>query len=293
MKILTGLLITAVLVAWLAVQLNRGYRDPWIPPFKPAIPVKKAAAPPPRYPFQIEGQISERRLVHYVVPSYPSWAEEAGLSGTCQVRVTVTPDGFLTTFLQMLQTTGHPRLDEEALQKLRLWRFNPVPMAVGNQTGTISFHFKMARAGTLPTASRPAPPWPALRMQPADAAPLGSDSRQRVARYEDLGPTYIDVSGYPDEQKINYRLFLQRCSRCHTPARALHSPITARKEWAYYVGLMHTWSLKEWLSVDDRRWITDFLAYDSKVRKIDRQMEFQADQQRLREIFEAGRVESR
>lgn len=104
-------------------------------------------------------------------------------------------------------------------------------------------------------------------------------------RYEDLGPAVIDVSDYPDFQKINYRLFMERCSRCHTPARAINSPIVTEKEWKHYVNLMHIRSKKTWLKPDDLTWIAEFLAYDSKIRKVDHRDEFLRQQKALQDRF--------
>ena len=53
----------------------------------------------------------------------------------------------------------------------------------------------------------------------------------------DSGPGRIDVSGYPPEQQASYRLFLDKCSKCHTAARPFNSHFTA-KEWKVYLKRM-------------------------------------------------------
>ncbi len=112
-----------------------------------------------------------------------------------------------------------------------------------------------------------------------------AEQKQKDLRYEDLGPNTIDVSNYSDFQKVNYRLFLQRCSRCHTPARAINSPIVSETKWKKYVHLMHVRSKRIWLNPDDPGWIVSFLAYDSQIRKVDHRDQFMKQQKELQERF--------
>ncbi len=118
-------------------------------------------------------------------------------------------------------------------------------------------------------------------------SPLSASSRSMSEREKqatgpaDLGPETIDVFDYPEIHKMNYPLFLYKCSRCHTPARAINSPLTTEKEWKKYIGIMHTLSRKGWLWPEDRQWIREFLVYDSKVRKIDNRETFLKQQQEL------------
>jgi mono/diheme cytochrome c family protein len=63
----------------------------------------------------------------------------------------------------------------------------------------------------------------------ADPA-AGTDER-------DAGPDKIDVSAYPAEQKARYSLFQQKCSKCHSVARAVNSRFTP-PEWKRYIKRM-------------------------------------------------------
>jgi len=105
----------------------------------------------------------------------------------------------------------------------------------------------------------------------------------------DLGPATVDVSSYPPAQQKSYALFLERCSRCHTPARAINSPITSREDWQHFVSLMHgrllSRSMGEPWKTEEGRAIIDFLAYDSQVRKTAHAQEFESLQIRLSERF--------
>ncbi len=115
---------------------------------------------------------------------------------------------------------------------------------------------------------------------------LFTEQEKRAEMPADLGPETIDVSNYPAIQQANYKVFLHKCSACHTPARAINSPYTSAKEWKKYVGLMHNLSHKTWLWGEDRRWIQDFLVYDAQVRKTDQLDTFQMHQKRLRDDYE-------
>src|ERR1019366_10206865 len=66
-----------------------------------------------------------------------------------------------------------------------------------------------------------------------------TEAEQKATRPADLGPATIDVSNYPSEQQQNYKLFLEKCSRCHTPARPINSKIVTREDWEHFVNLMH------------------------------------------------------
>jgi hypothetical protein len=111
----------------------------------------------------------------------------------------------------------------------------------------------------------------------------------------DLGPAKVDVSAYPQEQQKNYALFLNRCSRCHTPARAINSKITTREDWQHFVSLMHGRLLSREMSEnwkpEDGHAIIDFLAYDSQVRKTAHPQEFESLQVRLAERFKLVEME--
>jgi hypothetical protein len=102
----------------------------------------------------------------------------------------------------------------------------------------------------------------------------------------DLGPEKIDVSNYPAIQQANYRIFLHKCSPCHSPARAINSSYITAKEWKKYIGWMHNLSHKSWLWGEDRQWIQDFLVYDAQLRKVQNRDAFTEEQRALRAYFE-------
>ncbi|MDE2039805.1 MAG: cytochrome c [Elusimicrobia bacterium] len=84
----------------------------------------------------------------------------------------------------------------------------------------------------------------------------------------DNGPDTIDVSKYPPEQQKNYKVFAQKCSRCHTLARPINSHYALPEEWKAYVSKMRH-KRHSGISDKDEDKITAFLIYDSSVRKAD------------------------
>lgn len=84
----------------------------------------------------------------------------------------------------------------------------------------------------------------------------------------DKGPDAIDVSQYPQEQQANYKLFVRKCSKCHTLARAINAPYALPAEWEDYVKEMQA-KKRSGLDAASAGRIVEFLKYDSSVRKKD------------------------
>ena len=81
----------------------------------------------------------------------------------------------------------------------------------------------------------------------------------------DKGPNFIDVSIYPPEMQENYKLFEQKCSRCHTLARPINSEFTG-ETWRQYVYKMMR-KPGSGLTPKTAEPIIQFLIYDSQIRK--------------------------
>ena len=84
----------------------------------------------------------------------------------------------------------------------------------------------------------------------------------------DKGIDTIDVTKYPKEQQENYKVFAEKCSKCHTLARPINSNYALPEEWTAYVDKMRH---KKRSGIDDdaQKTVTAFLIYDSSVRKKD------------------------
>jgi cytochrome c5 len=97
-----------------------------------------------------------------------------------------------------------------------------------------------------------------------------------LARF-DSGPDSIDVSGYPQEMQAGYKVFAQRCTKCHTLSRPINSDYATRDEWSRYVKRMMR-KPGSGINKKDAKTVFDFLVYDSSVRKKDLLAEKQAAQ---------------
>ncbi len=74
----------------------------------------------------------------------------------------------------------------------------------------------------------------------AGAAVLGraaAGDGEFVPDARDKGPDRIDVSTWPEEEQVNYRIFAEKCNKCHTVARPINSRFTA-EEWKRYLKRM-------------------------------------------------------
>jgi hypothetical protein len=82
---------------------------------------------------------------------------------------------------------------------------------------------------------------------------------------QDKGPDKINVSGYPADMQKAYKLFTEKCSKCHTIARPINTTM-ARAEWERYVKrMMH----KPNSGINDKQGkeIFEFVIYDEQQRK--------------------------
>ncbi len=86
-----------------------------------------------------------------------------------------------------------------------------------------------------------------------------------VALPQDKGPSKIDVSSYPPEMQKAYKLFADKCSKCHTIARPINTTM-ARPEWERYVKrMMH--KPNSGISDKQGKEIFEFIMYDEENRK--------------------------
>lgn len=82
---------------------------------------------------------------------------------------------------------------------------------------------------------------------------------------QDKGPATVNVSTYPAEQQKNYKLFADKCAKCHTIARPINTTMT-KPEWERYVKrMMH--KPNSGIGDSQGKSIYEFLAYDQDTRK--------------------------
>ena len=131
-----------------------------------------------------------------------------------------------------------------------------------------------------------------ISTEPARArppAPVPPDKLPDTLYYADLGPDTIDVTDYPAQQKYNYTIFAPECSRCHTLARAVNSPVESRLYWHFHLDRMslHSRFRRQGpISAKDKKAILDFLEYDAQIRKVQDRKHFDEQNEALKKRFE-------
>lgn len=151
-------------------------------------------------------------------------------------------------------------------------------------------------SGYRDPAASPAGTWSAMELDistaPAPARPPALPVPEKLPQtlyYADLGPDTIDVSDYPAQQKFNYGIFREQCSRCHTLARAINSPIQSRAYWHYHLLRMSLRSrLKQEgpIPADQVKAALDFLEHDAQARKVADRKRFEAQTDELKRRFD-------
>lgn len=141
--------ITAVLVVLLVATLA------WFSfkkhPLKPSTSSRSAktagsvVSPERKGPVSVDisGPLSGRGIIRRVIPAYPEWAQEQGVQGTVVLEVSVKSNGDVVSFIPVIQT-AHPDLDKLCLEAMLRWRFVDAPAGSNDQTGRITFQFRLS-----------------------------------------------------------------------------------------------------------------------------------------------------
>ena len=95
--------------------------------------------------FSITGPLSSRKILKKVLPPYPKWAEEKGVSAVVQLRFWVTPEGSVKRNSFIERTSGSGSWDKSVKKALEQWRFAPLPPNVVQETqwGVITVKFTL------------------------------------------------------------------------------------------------------------------------------------------------------
>ncbi len=113
--------------------------EPAPPPVKKAVAlegIKKKAV-------EIEGPLSNRKVVAFSLPKFPQWAADQGMvEADVAIKFYVDPEGdVIEDRMRVERTSGYGRLDRLALKHLKLWRFQPLPLSQRSEWGIITFRF--------------------------------------------------------------------------------------------------------------------------------------------------------
>jgi protein TonB len=88
----------------------------------PAISTRSASPPPPAPPQRIGGDVAQANLITQVKPQYPSLARAARVQGVVLLNATISKEG---TIKDLRVISGHPLLNEAAMEAVRQWRYKP------------------------------------------------------------------------------------------------------------------------------------------------------------------------
>jgi mono/diheme cytochrome c family protein len=95
--------------------------------------------------------------------------------------------------------------------------------------------------------------------------PMFLAAQSNVNLPQDKGSDKINVSSYPADQQKGYKVFTDKCAKCHTIARPINTTMT-KDEWSRYVKrMMH--KPNSGISDAQGKAIYEFLAYDQETRK--------------------------
>ncbi len=90
--------------------------------------------------FTLSGELSKRRLIHFLKPEYPEGISE---NTVVKLSISANPDGAVATI--DIVKTGGLVFDQNAIQAVREWRFQPLPPNVEQvlQTGIVTIYFQV------------------------------------------------------------------------------------------------------------------------------------------------------
>jgi TonB family protein len=86
------------------------------------IPGGVASGRPWAGPIRVGGNVQAARIINRVQPEYPERARQNGITGTVRLHVILAKDG---TMKQLEVVSGHPLLQQAALDAVRQWRYQP------------------------------------------------------------------------------------------------------------------------------------------------------------------------
>ena len=78
--------------------------------------------PKPTGPVRVGGNVQAARIINRVQPIYPPLARQTRISGVVRLHAIISKDG---TIQQLEVISGHPLLQQAALDAVRQWRYQP------------------------------------------------------------------------------------------------------------------------------------------------------------------------
>ena len=90
----------------------------------------------------IQGPVSERKVLFRLDPVYPEWALQYGVEFEVKVKFWVSSVGEVSD-AYVESSSGYPEVDAKVVRSVKKWRFNEVESRVGLQWGMIKFKFRL------------------------------------------------------------------------------------------------------------------------------------------------------
>lgn len=117
------------------------------------------------------------------------------------------------------------------------------------------------------TSTEQAPPASEQTSSPPSSSEAPSSTTTAQQTFPaDNGPATIDVSKYPADKQETYKIFEEKCSKCHTLARAINANRFGEVDWAPVINKMATRPGSD-VTPEEEKKILDFVVYDYKQRK--------------------------
>ena len=90
------------------------------------------------------GQVADRPLEAYTIPTYPEWAKGEGVEASVSLYFEVRSDGQIKPNIVVQKTAGFADFDRNAIDALSAWRFAPLSGgSMGEQWGSITFNYRL------------------------------------------------------------------------------------------------------------------------------------------------------
>jgi len=149
-------------------------------------PVSAQTSPPPAggsdprpTRIRVGGKVAALKLIEQVAPAYPPLARQTRIAGTVRLHGIVGKDGRI---LSLEVVSGHPLLQQAALDAVRQWRYDPTllqgePVEV-DTTIDVNFALNQAPPAAPPVEERPL----GDPERGADGAPIDPQLRSDILR---------------------------------------------------------------------------------------------------------------
>lgn len=128
------------------IQMTVVQEEKKIPPTPPKKRKEKANrsstknTTPPKPITSLPGDQKSATIIHSQTPYYPKEALSLGLKGTIIIEASVNYKGLVSSY-KVIQSTGHPILDNAFIRSLQFYTFNPKRIMGKDQSDTLRIKY--------------------------------------------------------------------------------------------------------------------------------------------------------